>query len=133
MDFEENKIKGASIGNEIDHFIYRVPKKNHDSMLKINKRFANMITKYGAVHQVFQLNTTKSPMEGIDNISKIVSASEDDEVWMEQIIYRDRNHKEEIGNKMKSDEKMIPLYQESLRLLARGSNYILGEFTRLTV
>jgi hypothetical protein len=28
------------IGSEVDHFIYRVPKKNHDTMVRLTMRFA---------------------------------------------------------------------------------------------
>ena len=123
----------GNMGIEVDNFIYRVPKKNHDSMLQITKRFADIITNLGATHQVFILNTTKSPMEGIDNIAEIVPASEDEEVWMELIIYKDRDHKEAVGKQMQNNKEMGSLYQESLSLLASGSRYILGEFTRVTL
>jgi uncharacterized protein YbaA (DUF1428 family) len=78
------------IGSEVDHFVYQVPKKNHDAMVQLNKQFAGIMTKYGAAHLIFQLNNTNAPMEGITNIAKTVSANQADEVWMELIFYRDR-------------------------------------------
>ena len=36
------------IGSEVDHFVHRVPKKNHDSMVRLNKQFAEIMKKYGA-------------------------------------------------------------------------------------
>ena len=51
-------------------------------MAQINKQFADMITKYGASHVVFQLNNTSTPMKGIVNIAKTIAASDDEEVWM---------------------------------------------------
>lgn len=30
------------IGSEVDHFVYRVPKKNHDAMVQLNKQFAEI-------------------------------------------------------------------------------------------
>jgi uncharacterized protein YbaA (DUF1428 family) len=100
-------------------------------MVQINKQFADMITKYGATHLVFQLNSTKTPMDGIANIAKTISAADDEEVWLELILYRDREHKDEIGTKMRNDESMGPLYQQSLNLVAPGTGFILGEFTRI--
>ena len=73
MDTEKKEIEKGSIGSEVDHFIYRVPKKNHSAMAQINKQFADMITKYGASHVVFQLNNTSTPMEGIVNIAKTIA------------------------------------------------------------
>ena len=73
MGIEKKKNEEESIGSEVDHFIYRVSKKNHSAMAQINKQFADMITKYGASHVVFQLNNTSTPMEGIVNIAKIIA------------------------------------------------------------
>ena len=52
---------------------------------------------------------------------------------MEIIFYRDRKHKEEIGTKMRNDESMGLLYQQSLDLVTPGTGFILGEFTRLMI
>ena len=88
--------------------------------------------KYEATHLVLQLNSTAAPMEGITNISKL-SANQDDEVWLELIFYKDRKHKDEVDSKMRNDESMAPLFQQSLDLLASGSSFIMGEFSRLKV
>jgi thiamine monophosphate synthase len=36
------------IGSEVTHFVYRVPKKNHEAMMQLNKQFADIMRKYGA-------------------------------------------------------------------------------------
>jgi uncharacterized protein YbaA (DUF1428 family) len=122
------------IGNEVDHFVYRIPKKNHESMMQLNKQFADTMRKYGALHLIFQLNNTEAPMEGITNISKTILANQqDEEVWMELIFYRDRKHKDEVGAKMQNDENMERLYKQSVDLLSPGSSFIMGGFSRLEV
>ena len=122
------------IGSEIAHFVYRVPKKNHEAMMQLNKQFADIMRKYGAPHLIFQLNNTEAPMEGITNIAKTVSANQDEEeVWMELIFYRDRKHRDEVGGKMQNDENMERLYKQSVDLLSPGSSFIMGEFSRLEV
>ena len=121
------------IGSEVSHFVYRVPKKNHGAMMQLNKQFADIMRKYGAPHFIFQLNNTEAPMEGITNIAKTVSASQDEEVWMELIFYRDRKHRDEVGAKMQNDENMERLYKQSVDLLSPGSNFVMGEFSRLSV
>jgi uncharacterized protein YbaA (DUF1428 family) len=93
------------IGSEVAHFIYRVPKKNHDAMMQLNKQFVELMRKYGATHLILQLNNTEAPMEGITNISKTVLANQDDEVWMELIFYKDRKHRDEVDAKMRNDVK----------------------------
>jgi uncharacterized protein YbaA (DUF1428 family) len=121
------------IGSEVSHFVYRVPKKNHEAMMQLNKQFADIMRKYGAPHLIFQLNNTEAPMEGITNIAKTVSASQDEEVWMELIFYRDRKHRDEVGTKMQNDENMERLYKQSVDLLSPGSSVVMGEFSRLSV
>jgi uncharacterized protein YbaA (DUF1428 family) len=122
------------IGSEVTHFVYRVPKKNHDAMLQLNKQFAEIMRKYGALHLIFQLNNTDAPMEGITNIAKTVSTNQDDEeVWMELIFYRDRKHRNEVSAKMRNDKSMGPLFQQSMDLVTPGTGFIMGEFSRLRI
>jgi uncharacterized protein YbaA (DUF1428 family) len=121
------------IGSEVAHFLYRVPKKNHDAMVQLNKQFADIMRKYGVVHLIFELNNTEAPMEGITNIAKTVSASQDEEVWMELIFYRDRKHRDEVSAKMRNDESMGPLFQRSIDLVTPGTGFIMGEFSQLKV
>ena len=128
---ESNTIETA--GSEVSHFVYRVPKKNHDKMMQLNKQFVSIMRKYGATHLVLQLNNTEAPMEGITNIAKTLSASQDEEVWLELIFYRDRKHREEVDTKMRNDDKMGSLWQQSVDLVTPGTSFIMGEFGRLNV
>jgi uncharacterized protein YbaA (DUF1428 family) len=121
------------IGSEVDHFVYRVPPKNHDVMVQLNKQFAEIMRKYGAPHLIFQLNNTEAPMDGITNITKTVSANQDDEVWMELIFYRDRKHRDEVSANMQNDESMGRLFQQSLDLVTAGTGFIMREFSRIRV
>jgi uncharacterized protein YbaA (DUF1428 family) len=95
----------------VAQFVYRVPKKNHDTMMQLNKQFVDTMRKYGAAHLIFQLTNTEAPMEGITSIAKTVSANLDEEVWLELIFYRDRKHRDEVDAKMRNDESMAPLFQ----------------------
>jgi uncharacterized protein YbaA (DUF1428 family) len=123
------------IGSEVSHFIYRVPKKNHEAMIQLNKQFADIMRKYGAPHLIFQLNNSaEAPMEGITNIAKTVSTNQDqEEVWMELIFYRDRKHRDEVGANMQNDENMERLYKQSVDLLSPGTGFIMGDFSRLKI
>src|SRR5918911_4466750 len=107
------------IGSEADHFVYRVPKKNHNAMMQLNRQFGDIIRNYGVAHLVFQLSNTEVPMDDITNIAKTISATQDEEVWMEIIFYRDRKHKDEVASKMRNDERIGSLWQRSIELLSR--------------
>jgi uncharacterized protein YbaA (DUF1428 family) len=119
------------IGSEVAHFVYRVPKKNHDAMMQLNKQFVEVMRKYGATHLILQLNNSETPMEGITNISKTVSANQDDEVWMELIFYKDRKHRDEVNAKMRNDVNMEQLFKQSMDLITPGTTFVMGEFSRL--
>ena len=119
------------IGSEADHFVYRVPKKNHNAMMQLNRQFGDIIRNYGVAHLVFQLSNTEVPMDDITNIAKTISATQDEEVWMEIIFYRDRKHKDEVAAKMRNDERMGSLWQRSIELVSPGTGFIMGEFSRI--
>ncbi len=42
------------IGSEVDQFIYRVPKKNHDAVMRLNKQFADIMVKHRASRSFFR-------------------------------------------------------------------------------
>ena len=128
MGTERKEIGEGSIGSEVDHFIYRVPKKNHDSMLQLNKQFAEIMRKYGSIHLIFQLNNTETPMEGI---AKTVLANQDKVIWRGLIFYRDRKQKDEVSAKMQNDESMGRLFQQALDLVTGGTGFIMRQFSRI--
>ena len=102
------------IGNEVDHFVVRAPKGNHDAMIQLGKQFADVMRKYGGPNPLyFLLNNTGTPMEGITNIAKTVSADQDEDVWLQLIFYRDRKQRDEVSAKMGNDEKWVQLTNSS--------------------
>jgi uncharacterized protein YbaA (DUF1428 family) len=96
-----------------------------------SKEFGEIIRNYGVAHSVFQLGNTEVPMEGITNIAETVSATQEEEVWLEIIFYRDRKHRDDVGAKMRNDERMGMLWQRSMELVSQGTGFIMGEFNRL--
>jgi uncharacterized protein YbaA (DUF1428 family) len=117
----------------VSHIIYRVPKNNHDAMLQLCKEAYEMLKQHGVLHyDIFKLSNTNKPMDGFDNIAKTVSANQDEEVWIESIYYRDRQHMNEVMSKMEKDERMGESMKQSMALLPAGANFIMGEFERLT-
>ena len=67
------------------------------------------------------------------NITEIVSANQDEEVWVEIQSYRDRKHRDETMASMGKDKNCESLYQQYLSLITPGSRTIIGEFSRLRV
>ena len=118
----------------VTHFIYRIPKKNHDAMLQLCKQSNEIFMQHGVLrYDDFQLSNTNVPMEGFTNIAKIVSANQDEEVWVESLYYKDRQHMNGLMAKMQKDERMEPLMKQSFDLISSGTSFIMGEFDRLSV
>jgi uncharacterized protein YbaA (DUF1428 family) len=123
------------IGGQLMLVVGRMPKKNHDAALQIYKQADDLFRKHGLLRrELFRLNNTETYDDmGLTNIANTVSASQDEEIWMELQYYRDRKHMEAVRAKCGNDENMGRLYKQSLDLLTPGSRFIFGEFDRLRV
>lgn len=119
------------LGKAISHFIYRLPKKNHDKMVQLNKEFSEMISEHGVKHMIFVLNNYESPMDRVDNIANAISANQDEEVMMELFFYKDSDHRNEVDAKMRNDKRMAQVYQRTLELITSGTNFYMGEFSQV--
>ena len=121
------------IGSEVDHFLVRASKENRDAMIQLGKQFSDIVRKYGGPNPLyFQLNNTETPMEGITNIAKTVSANQDEDVWLQLTFYRDRKQRDEVRAKMGKDERMDPINKQFMELITPGS-MIMGEFVHLKI
>ena len=120
------------LGSIVQQFIYRLPKKNHEAMVQLEKQFIEIFRNHdGMRFEVFQLGSTENMMDWT-NIAKTVSASQDEEIWVEQIFYRDSKHRDEYMAKCGNDENMNQLYKQFMNLITPGSA-IMGEFSRVRV
>jgi uncharacterized protein YbaA (DUF1428 family) len=128
-----NASEKDEIGNHVVLFIYRLPKKNHEALVQLGQQANEMFKKVGVIRsEVFQLSNTQDMM-GFTNISKTVSANNDEEeVVLETQTYRDQKHLSEVGAIMEKDKNAGLLYQQFMSLIIPGS-CIFGEFGRLKV
>ena len=126
--------QAKEIGSHAQIFIYRIPKKNHDAIVLLNKQIKDTFPKYGPLHsEFFYLSSTETVMDFV-NITEIVSAKQDEEeVWVEIQSYRDRKHRDEVMANMEKDKDCESLYQQYLSLITPGSRTTIGEFSRLKV
>ena len=101
-------------------------------MVQLEKQFIDIFRKHGGLRfEVFQLSSTENMMEDWTNIAKTVSANQDEEVWLEQIFYRDSKHRDQYMAKCGNDENMNRLYKLFIDVITPGSSPIMGEFSRL--
>ena len=123
-----NKIENN--GKYVEFMISRSPKKNHEALLKLEKKSADMFRREGVSYDLFLLSNTSS-WEGFTNISKTVSASEDEEVWVSMLSYKDKKDRDDFVTKMSDNKECQEGYEEYTKLNTPGSQIIAGEFSRL--
>ena len=100
-------------------------------MVQVEKQFIDIFRKHGGLcFEVFQLSSTENMMDWT-NIAKTVSANQDEEIWLEQIFYRDSKERDEYIAECGKDENMNRLYKQFMDLITPGSSPIMGEFSRL--
>jgi uncharacterized protein YbaA (DUF1428 family) len=124
------------IGNQVQLFIWRIPKKNHDEMVKLQKQFNDLLIKNGVLRmEIFQLTNTET-YDGCTNIATIMSANQDEEIWIEMQSHRDLKQMNEVTTEAMKDENMSTdghLLKQFMNLVTPGSDMIMGKFTRLGV
>jgi uncharacterized protein YbaA (DUF1428 family) len=124
------------IGSQVQLFVWRIPKKNHEAMVKLQKQFNDILIKHGVLRvEIFQL-TNIDTYEGCTNIFNTVSATHDEEVWIELQSHRDLKRMDEITSEVMKDEIMHaegPLITQFMDLVTPGSGMIMGKFTRLRI
>ena len=62
----------TEIGNQLRIYVYRVPKKNHDSIVENQEQFTETFRKHGCYYQSYQLGNTETS-EGFASMASIVS------------------------------------------------------------
>lgn len=143
----ENKIRHSfdseEIENYLQHFIYTVPKKNHDALTKNLRQFIPWFRKHGARVEYYQLgrdetqstidSAKQSGMDIMDNIDKTLfaSAENNEEIWIEQQYFKDYKHCQDVYAELMQDKSLEPLGKEFFDLITHGRKLITGGFNRL--
>jgi uncharacterized protein YbaA (DUF1428 family) len=131
-----NKVESAEeavTGNHVQIFVYRIPKKNHDSMVQLEKQLTGIFRKHGILRSEFFHLSSPETFEGFTSIAKTVSAKDDEEVWVELESYRDRKHRDEVIAKITEDASAGPLFGQVMGLITQGYSCVMGELSRLRV
>ena len=129
MDMVEDNINIDR--SKVEIFLYRAPKKNHDSLVRLNKQSHDFFMKYGALKfEVFTIDNRENMMDFV-NLAKTISANEDEEVWLEIQSYKNSQHVKEFVDKMTKDTSMETLSKEFMDLITPGSVVSFGGFDKI--
>ncbi len=129
MSNSDNFEHQKDTGGLIQIVFIRAPKKNRGALAKIGKQTDNFFRKHGVSKFVYRLNTRENMMDFV-NISKMISANDDEDVNLEILSYRDAKHVEVVMKAMESDKRAGELYKESMEIITPGS-IVFGDFSRL--
>jgi tetrahydrodipicolinate N-succinyltransferase len=121
-------------GSIVQQFIYRLSKKNHDAMVELEKQFMDIFKKHGRLRtEYFQLNSNENMMKDRTTGKIVLAGQHEEEVWVEQIFYKDSKHWNEYMAKYGNDENMNRRCKQFMDLITPRFSPILGEFSRLEV
>lgn len=129
MNNPDNYEHQLDLGSIIQIVFIRVPKKNRYALAKIGKETDNFFRKHGVSKFVYRLNEKENITDFV-NISKIISANDDEDVNLEILSYRDVKHVEEVTKAMQDDKRANELYMESMKIITPGS-IVFGDFSQL--
>jgi uncharacterized protein YbaA (DUF1428 family) len=133
-DIAQNETAIGTGTSHLQQFIYRLPKRNHEDMMKIQKQFNTIFRQHGVPsREVYYLDNIET-VGGFTNLAKTVSANQDEEeVLTALVLYRDRKQRDELVSKIRDDENYRALLQQFMNLLAPQSGTIIGEFGHLNI
>jgi uncharacterized protein YbaA (DUF1428 family) len=133
----ENKIESSmeieETGNYLQHFIYRVPKKNHDAIEPNLRKFVPLFKKNEIrLEDYYQLSNNQT-MEAMESITKTPSITEDEDVWVQLQYFRYQNNSEDGYIKMIQDARLKLLGDEFFTPITQGKSMMTGVFRQLEV
>jgi len=129
MNNSDNFEHQHDTGGLIQIVFIRSSKKNRDALAKIGKQTDDFFRKHGVAKFVYRLNLRENMMDFV-NVSKIISANDDEDVNLEILSYRDAKHVEEVMKAMEGDKRANELYKESMEIITPGT-IVFGDFSRL--
>jgi uncharacterized protein YbaA (DUF1428 family) len=131
------EIEEQDTGGYLQISFSRAPKKNHDALAQLGKRFEQWLKKYEVSSKIYYLNSTITSdevhPEGLDSITKILSISDDEELGVSLQFYRDQAHTYEVRSKMMQDETFGAITKEFDGLVTPGKSMVTDGFNRLRV
>ena len=128
MSNSDNFANQKDSGGLLKIFFIRAPKENHDALVKIGKQTEIFFKKHGVSKYGYRLNA-REDMTDFVNLSKTISANDDEDVWLEIQFYRDSKHVQEVMRALEGDKRGNELYKESMELITPGP-IVFGDFIK---
>ena len=114
-------------------FIYKIPTENHDVMLRLAQKFNEILRKHGTLASDFYQLKPMDVFKGLSSITSTVSASPDEEVWIEVDHYKNLEHREAVLASIRKDPESGPTFGPLSDVVSQGYAAPTGVFSRLQV
>ena len=115
MSNSDNFSNQRDSGSVIKILLIRAPKENHEALVKIGKQTDLFYKKHGVSKYVYRMNA-REEIKDFVNLSKVISTSDDEDVWLEILSFRDSNHVQEVMKALEGDKRGNELYTEVMKL-----------------
>lgn len=94
-------------------------------------RLKEFIQKEDVTYHCFSLISAEN-IPGFVNVTKIIPINpEKEEIWINMVTYRDRQHRLDVVEKISKDKGCLDIYEELMKLLTPNTGFINGEFKNL--
>lgn len=115
-------------------FLYRIPKKKHDSFKGVEEKLSQIYKKHGMQDSRFyQLGETNTEgFTGFEAFDKALGIPSDEEAWLEVGSYPSKDEYQRIIASIGQDQAAGPLWGEMAQITS-GRRTLMGEFSRLKV
>jgi uncharacterized protein YbaA (DUF1428 family) len=125
-------------GSYLQMSFSRAPKKNHDALAQLGKRWVQWLKKHEVRTEIYYLDngstrSDDSHPEGLETIAKILSIADDEELGVSLQFYRDKAHADQVYSKMTQDETCGAIAKEFDSLVTQGKSMITDGFNPFRV
>ncbi len=123
--------EASELAGHLQVFVYRTPKQNHDAIVGVQDRLKGIFRQHGTLDsEYYQLSPTE-PFKGFKTLAGSISASEEEEVWLELDFYTDQKNRDQVMARIAQDPAFRQLLGEERALFSPGTTVLQNEFSRI--
>ena len=99
--------------------------------MQVTNRLIELLKKEEVCYECFGLISAEK-IPGFINLSRIIPINTDEEeIWINMVTYKGRKHRTEVVEKISKDKECQDIYEEFIKLITPGTEFINGEFRNL--
>ncbi len=114
-------------------FVYRVPKKNRDTLQSLLENIAGKLRAHGTLRSEFYRLHSAEAFQGFTTIASAFTSLPDEELWVELDHYRERAHRDQVMANLSKDASAGALFRQLGPLVSAGYSIVMGEFEEMTL